>query len=233
MSCALRWRTAFTWLVFLSVEISLFLAFLYAPPDVVLGETQRIFYFHVASAWNGLLAFTVVFVAAVAYLMKRTPEWDRLALASTEIGVVFITMGVVTGSIWARFAWGVWWEWEPRLTSSFVLWLMYVTLLVLRNLVEDPDRRARLSAVFGIVAFVDVPVVFMSIRWWRSVHPVVVEAGGKLNLEPPMVLALVASVISFTLLYLLLLMERLTISKLEADLADIKRTWKERTSGVE
>ncbi len=216
-----------TWAVFLGVLAALYLALLYAPPDAVLGDTQRIFYFHVATAWNGLLAFTVVFVAAVAYLVTRKTRWDRLALASTEVGVLFTAVAVVTGSIWARSAWGVWWDWEPRLTSAFVLLLMYAGLLVVRNLVEDPDRKARYAAVMGVVAFVDVPVVFMSIRWWRSVHPVVVESG-RINLVAPMVVALVVAVVSFTLLYVLLVAERVRLDRLEADLAEVKRSWRER-----
>lgn len=220
-------RGLLAWLAFVGVLGALFLAFLYAPPDAVLGDTQRIFYFHVGAAWNGLLAFTVVFVAAVAYLVTRRAGWDRLGLASTEVGILFTVIGVVTGSIWARSAWGVWWDWEPRLTSAFVLVLMYAALLVVRNLVEDPDRKARYAAVFGIVAFVDVPVVFMSIRWWRSVHPVVVEAG-RINLVPSMVLTLVVAVLSFTLLYVLLVDERLRLDRLEGELTDIKRVWRER-----
>lgn len=221
-----RSQGTLSWLAFGGILGALFLAFLYAPPDAVLGDTQRIFYFHVANAWNGLLAFTVVFVAAIGYLVTRRAGWDRLGLASTEVGVVFITIGVLTGSIWARSAWGVWWDWEPRLTSAFVLWLMYVGTLLVRNLVEDPDRRARYAAVFGIVAFLDVPIVFMSIRWWRSVHPVVVSSGG-LSLEPRMVVALVVAVLSFTLFYVVLVRERIRLAWLENELAEAKRAWRE------
>ncbi len=223
-----RVRGLLSWFVFLGVLGALYLGLVNAPPDRVLGDTQRIFYFHVASAWNGLLAFSVVFVAGIAYLARGRAKWDRLALASTEVGVLFTTITVVSGSIWARFAWGVWWEWEPRLTSSFVLWLMYVALLLVRRLIEDPVRRRRFAAVFGLVAFVDVPIVFMSVRWWRSVHPVVVEAGGKMNLEPPMVLAMVVAVLSFTLLYVLLVDHRMVLDRLETDYAALKREWRER-----
>lgn len=219
------------WVTFVAVLGALFLAFLYAPPDVKLGDTQRIFYFHVASAWTGLLAFTVVCVAGIAYLRTSAPSWDRLGLASTEVGLLFITMAVVTGSVWARFAWGTWWEWEPRLTSAFVLWLMYAATLLVRNLVEEPGRRARYAAVFGIIAFADVPIVFMSVRWWRSYHPVVVSAAG-LDLEPPMVLAMVVAVLAFTLLYVLLTVERVRLARLEQELAEYKRAWRGEGGGI-
>ncbi|MEW6547077.1 MAG: cytochrome c biogenesis protein CcsA [Bacillota bacterium] len=219
-------RGLLAWVTFVGILAALFLAFLYAPPDAKLGDTQRLFYFHVASAWTGLLAFTVVCVASIAYLRTGQARWDRLALASTEVGLLFITMAVITGSIWARFAWGTWWEWEPRLTSAFILWLMYAAILLVRNLVEEPERRARYAAVFGIIAFADVPVVFMSVRWWRSVHPVVVSAAG-LDLEPPMVLAMVVAVLAFTLLYVMLVGERVRLARLEQELAECKRAWRE------
>lgn len=222
----MRARNVLAWASFLAVLGALFGAFLYAPPDARLGDSQRLFYFHVAAAWTGLLAFTVVFAAGVAYLRTAAPRWDRLGLASTEVGLLFITMAVLTGSIWARFAWGTWWEWEPRLTSAFVLWLMYAATLLVRNLVEEPGRRARYASVFGIVAFADVPVVFMSVRWWRSVHPVVVSAAG-IDLEPPMVVAMVAAVAAFTLLYLFLVGERLHLLALEEEMAECRRALRE------
>lgn len=224
-------RGVLGWLVFISVLVALFLALLYAPADAELGDTQRVFYFHVAAAWNGLLAFTVVFASSAAYLVTRSLRWDRLAQASTEVGVVFITIGVLTGSIWARSAWGVWWEWEPRLTSAFVLWLMYVGLLLVRNLVDNPDRRARLAAVFGIAAFADVPIVFMSIRWWRSVHPVVLDAG-RMNLAGPMVLAMVAAVAAFSALYVLLVRERLRLTRLDEAMALVRQAWRQEREEI-
>lgn len=223
-----RGRMVLAWLSFIGILVALFLGFLYAPPDAVLGETQRLLYFHVGAAWTGLLAFLVVFAGGIAYLATGKRRWDRLNVASAEVGILFTTVAVVTGSIWARSAWGVWWEWEPRLTSAFVLWLMYVALLLTRRLVEDRERRARYTAVFGLVTFVDVPVVFMSIRWWRSVHPVVI-AGGKVTLEPRMVLALVVAVLAFTALYALLVGVRAGIEELETDVSELKRAVRERT----
>lgn len=219
-------REFLAWLAFVAVLAALFLAFLYAPADASLGDTQRLFYFHVASAWTGLLAFAVVCGASVAYLRGGEQRWDRLGLASTEVGLLFITIAVLTGSIWARFAWGTWWEWEPRLTSAFVLWLMYAATLLVRNLVEEPGRRGRYAAVFGIIAFADVPIVFMSVRWWRSVHPVVVSARG-LDLEPAMVAAMVAALVAFTLLYVVLVRERVHLAWLEQELEECKRAWRE------
>lgn len=222
-----RARGGLAWATFLVLLFALFLVFLYAPPEARMGDTQRLFYFHVASAWTGLLAFTVVGVVSVAYLRTAQEKWDHLALASTEVGIVFITMAIFTGSLWARFAWGTWWEWEPRLTSAFVLWLMYAAVLLVRNLVEEPGRGARYAAVFSLVACADVPIVFMSIRWWRSYHPVVVTGGGFRG-EPPMALTLVVSVAAFTLLYLLLLGERMRLARLEDELGRLKRAWREK-----
>jgi len=150
---------------------ALYMAFLGAPRERTMGDLQRIFYFHVPSGITGLTAFAVNFVASLMYLLKKDRKWDRLALSAAEIGVMFISIVLVTGPIWAKPVWLVWWTWSPRLTSSLILWLLYVAYLLVRNYVPDPDRKAAVSAVFGIVAFVDAPIVWFSIRWWRDIHP--------------------------------------------------------------
>jgi heme exporter protein C len=149
---------------FVSMLVALWAAFLYAPRESTMGDVQRIFYFHVASWWVAFIAFTVTFVASIGYLWKGRSRFDQVALASTEIGVVFTTIGLVTGPIWAKYAWGVYWTWDPRLTTALVLWLMYVGYLMLRRYVPEDDKRATLSAVVAVIAFVDVPVVFLAIR---------------------------------------------------------------------
>ena len=147
-----------------------------------MGVIQRIFYFHVPSAWTGFVAFFLNLVGSIAYLRTRDLKWDRLGVASAEIGVAFFTVVLVTGPIWARPVWGIWWTWDARLTSSFVLWLLYVCYLLLRTLVDDTARRAALSAVFGIFAAFDIPLVYFSIWLFRTQHPQpVIGQGGSLD----------------------------------------------------
>ena len=152
-----------------------------APTERTMGLIQRIFYFHVPSAWTGFVAFFLVFVSSIAYLFRRRPQWDWLAVSAAEVGVACFTVVLVTGPIWAKPVWGIWWTWDARLTSTFVLWVLYVSYLLLRTLVGDPERRAMVSAVFGIFAFLDVPLVYLSIWFWRTQHPQPVIGGGGLD----------------------------------------------------
>ncbi len=152
-----------------------------APSERTMGLVQRIFYFHVPSAWTGFVAFFIVFVSSIAYLFSRKRQWDWLAVSAAELGVVYFTAVLVTGPIWAKPVWGIWWTWDARLTSTFVLWLLYLSYLLLRTLVADPERRAMLSAVVGIFAFLDVPLVYLSIWFWRTQHPQPVIGGGGLD----------------------------------------------------
>src|SRR5918992_6175492 len=140
--------------------------------DVTMGgQLQRIFYIHVPSAWLGYLSFAIVFLASIAYLRTGAERWDLLAHASAEIGIVFTSLVLVTGPIWARPVWGTWWEWDARLTSTLVLWLTYAGYLFLRSLASDQQAVGRLAAVVGIVGFLDVPIVHFSVQWWRTLHP--------------------------------------------------------------
>jgi heme exporter protein C len=199
----LRWHATATAATML---LLLYGALVHAPQDRLQGPVQRIFYVHVPSAWIGMLAFLVVFVASIAVLITRSRRWDRLAASSAEVGVVFTTGVLLTGPMWAKPVWGTYWSWDPRLTSYFVLWLLYLTYLALRSYVVDPARRARYSAVLGIVAFLDVPLVYVSVRWWRSLHPgpVVANREGP-QLPGEMLAVLLVGIAAFTLLYLLLL----------------------------
>ncbi len=161
--------------------------FFVAPDERTMHEIQRIFYIHVASAWTAGMAYLLVAVAGVLYLAKRQPRYDWLGVAAAEAGLAFTTVVLITGPIWAKPVWGIWWTWDARLTTTFVLWLMYVAYLLIRNLVEEPQRKAVLAAVYGIFAFADVPVVYMSIRWWRTQHPAAVIGGGQgSGLDPTM-----------------------------------------------
>src|SRR3712207_12457 len=163
-----------------AMTAALYAALIYAPTERLQGDVQRIFYFHLPLAWNAYLAFFVVFVASVAYLWRRDPRADALARASAEVGLVFMTLVLVTGSLWARPIWGTWWSWDARLTTSLVLWFIYVGYLMLRSSVADEEQAARYAAVLGIIGFVDVPIIHQSVVWWRTLHPesVVLQSGG-------------------------------------------------------
>lgn len=170
---------------FVLMGVAGYAALIVAPNERTMGQIQRIFYFHVPSAWTAFVAFFVVFVCSIAYLAQRSRMWDQLAVSAAEVGLAFTSAVLVTGPIWAKPVWGIWWTWDARLTSTFVLWLIYVSYLVLRSLVIDPERRALVSAVFGIFGFLDVPIVYFSIWLWRTQHPQPVIGGGG-SLDPRM-----------------------------------------------
>jgi heme exporter protein C len=194
-------------LVLVGMIVALYMAFLQAPREKTMGDLQRIFYFHVPAGMVGLVALAVNFAASLMYLIRKNRWWDSLALSAAELGVMFMTIVLVTGPIWAKPVWLVWWTWSPRLTSSLLLWMLYAAYLLVRNYVPDPDRRAATSAVFGIVAFIDAPIVWFSIRWWRDLHPSpMIETGG---LDPAMRPALWTCVAAFLLLFIYLLRRRL------------------------
>jgi heme exporter protein C len=203
------------------IGIALFLVFLVAPREATMGDIQRVFYFHVPAAWVGYLALFVSFVASLLYLRRRESRWDRLALSSAEIGLVFITEGIITGSFWAKATWGVWWTWEPRLTTSAVLWAIYASYLTLRRAMEEQGRRERVAAVYSVLGFVAVPINFMAIRWWRTVHPLVFEGGGS-NLTPAMLRVLIFCIVAFTLFYLAVLSLRLGIAWAEEQVEQLR-----------
>ena len=171
--------------VFLLLALGTYGALVWAPTERTMGMVQRIFYFHVTSAWTGFVAFFMVCFGSIAYLKTRSLKWDWLSVASAEVGVVFFTVVLVTGPIWARPVWGIWWTWDARLTSSFLLWVLYVSYLILRTLVDEPERRAMVAAVFGIFATLDIPLVYFSIWWFRTQHPQPVIGGGG-SLDPRM-----------------------------------------------
>jgi heme exporter protein C len=196
-----------------AIVIALTMVFVYAPREATMGDVQRIFYFHVSSAWVGFLAFFVTFLAGIGYLARRERRWDIVAVSSVEIGVTFITMAIITGSLWARPAWGTYWTWEPRLTISAVQLLIYVSYVMLRAAIEGPERRARFAAVYGIVAFVTVPLSWFAIRWWRTIHPDVLTSGEGMALTSRMVQTLLFSVGAFTLLYVTLLRQRIRLEQ--------------------
>lgn len=172
-----------------------------APADAVQGQAQRLMYVHVPAAWVAYLAFGVVLVASVAYLVRRDLRWDRRAQAAAELGVGLTALAIALGSIWGRPIWGVWWTWEPRLVTTLVLLLVYVGYLWVRGLAADPHLNARRAAVVGVVGFLNVPVVHFSVVWWRTLHqpPTILQPGGPAAIEPLMLGALLTGVVAFTL----------------------------------
>jgi heme exporter protein C len=192
------------------------LSLVVAPPDALQGQVQRLMYVHVPAAWLAFLAFGVVFVASVAYLKTGRTRWDRLGVASAEVGVLFTALTIVLGSLWGKPVWGAWWTWDPRLTTTAVMLLIYLGYLALRQMADNPARRARWSAVVGVVGFVDVPIVHMSVTWWRSLHqaPTVLRPGAP-TIAGSMLAALLVGVVAFTILYVYLIALRLRVGRLE------------------
>jgi heme exporter protein C len=190
--------------------VAIFMIFDWVPTEAEQGIAQRIFYFHVPCAWVAFAAFGIVALAGIFYLWLGDQIWDDLGYAAAEIGVVFCTLVLLTGSLWAKPIWGVWWTWDSRLTTTFILWLMYGGYLLLRASADDSPQVARFAAVVGIVAALDVPIVIVSVRLWRTIHPaVLITKTGEHGLEDPrMVVALLVSLAAFTILFVWLLMLR-------------------------
>ena len=202
---------------------ALWCVFVYVPTEKVQGIVQRIFYFHVSSALTMFLAFFVVFVASIMFLWKSLSWWDHVAASAAELGVLFCTLVLITGPIWARPIWGVWWSWDPTLTLTLVLWLMYVAYLMLRAAAYD-QKRARFAAVLGIIGFVNVPIIRWSVEKWRTLHPkpVVIQEGGTTGLPPTMMLTFLICLAAFCLLFFLLLRERVALAQSQHELGALR-----------
>jgi heme exporter protein C len=205
-------------LVFLLLAAAAYASFFIAPTDAKQGLIYRILFLHVSSAWTGLTAFLIGFVGNLLYVWKRQPQWDWLGVSAVEVGLAFTTVVLVTGPIWAHPVWGIWWTWDARLTSSFLLWVLFVSYLVLRTLVEEPERRALVSAVFGIFAALDIPLVYFSIWWFRTQHPQpVIGDGGSLDARMGWVLLLTWAAMLGVMTVLIRLRYRLEALRAEVD----------------
>ncbi len=206
------------------VGAAAYASFYIAPEERTMGLVQRIFYLHAACGLTMFTGFFICFCSNIAYVFWRNPKSDALAVSAAEVGLVFSTVNLVTGPIWAHPAWGIWWTWDARLTSAFVLWLLYIAYLLLRTLVEEPERRALLSALFGIFAFLDVPLVYGSIRWWRTQHPQPVLMGGAgSGLEPTMLKVFFFSILAMHALMVLLLVDRYGLEKMRGEAEIVRR----------
>lgn len=224
------------WLAAIALLVSMIMIFFYAPVERTMGNVQRIFYFHVGAAWVGAVAFFVALLCGVLYLRRPERKWDTIGLASVEIGLVFLTIATVAGSIWARPAWNAWWVWSPRLTLITIAWLTYAAYFMLRGAIEDEERRGRFAAVYVIVAFVTIIMAYLSVRILRDIHPVVF--GGTLEsaqgadeglqdfapgLESmQMGITLTVSIIAFSLVYLAWLANRIRLQYLMDEARELK-----------
>ncbi len=210
----------FQLLTYVLMLLALYTIFIYAPVEKTMGVIQKIFYIHVPSAFLAYLAFFITFIASIIYLYRKDPKWDTVAHCAVETGVIFCTIVLITGPIWAKPIWNVWWTWDPRLTTTLILWFTYVAYLMLRRSVKE-NRRANLAAVFGIIGFINVPITFFSIRLWRTIHPIVITSRG-LNMSGPMKFSLIITLIAFCFLFFALLISRIRLERLKMNIEEIK-----------
>ena len=219
-STVLIWLTG---IVFFSAIAAIFI---FVPTEKMEGPIQRIMYLHIPSAWLAFFAFFIVFISSILFLWKKEREWDIYAHASAEIGVVFCSLVLITGPIWAKPIWGTWWVWDARLTSTLILWLIYVAYLMLRSQTEAGSMRARYAAVLGIVGFLNIPFIHFSVLWWRTFHPqpkvISAEGFGK-GMDTSMLATLGVSLCAFTLLYFLLMGQRIRLERLKDEVERLKR----------
>ena len=208
------------WIAALALVAGLVMAFGVAPREITQGNVQRIMYLHVPTVLIAYLAFAVVFVASIVYLWRRDPAADRLAHASAEIGVIFTGVTIAAGAIWGKPTWGTWWTWDARLTSVAILFVMYLGYLLLRGMIEDGERAARYSAVLGIIAALDVPLVHFSVYWWRTLHqPPSLLRPGPASMPREIVLALLVNIVAFALLYTYFMVKRVGVLRREEEAA--------------
>jgi heme exporter protein C len=226
------WRAAVQdarlWLLLLTAVLTLvdgYLIFVVAPTDGYQGHIQRVFYIHVPISILSFLGFLLCAVAGVGYLMRRGEAWDRLAHASAEVGVIFVTLALLTGIIWGKATWNAWWQWDARLTTTLILWFIYVAYLMIRHYAPTLQQGRAWSAVVGIIGFVDVPIVYFSVKWWRTLHPpqVIGPVASEGSVEPVMARILMFSMLAMLALFTYLLLERMALRGSEDALAQIRR----------
>ena len=207
--------------------VAAYLALVFAPTEAIMGQVQRVFYFHIGTAWTALLGFVAAGVAGIAYLATRDEKWDIVEMAAVEISLVFFLITIVLGSIWARPVWNTWWTWDPRLTTAAVTELIYIAYFMLRQGIEDPDRRARFGAVYTLIGAVSVPITFMAIRLFRTIHPVVIgtesaEAQGGFNMTGDMRIAFFFALFAFTVIFIDLFWNRIRMGTLADKVEQLK-----------
>ena len=203
------------------------MVFFYAPMEAVMGQVQKVFYFHVAAGWVGMLGFLVAAVAGIVYLRTADAKWDIVGLGAVEIGMAFALINIITGAIWARPIWNTWWTWDPRLTTATIMELIYAAYLMLRSGIDDPNRRGRFGAVYAIIGFISVPLTFFSARLFRTIHPVVIGANqpgatGAFDMTPKMLTVFLFSLLTFSFIFADLLWHRVRLGKLADKVEQLK-----------
>jgi heme exporter protein C len=207
--------------------VAVVMVLFYAPTEAVMGNVQKVFYFHVATAWVGMLGFMAAMVVGIIYLRTQDPKWDIAGLAAIEISLVFFFVAIILGSIWARPIWNTWWTWDPRLTTAAIVELIYAAYFMLRQGIEDPDRRARFGAVYAILGSISIPLTFISIRLLRTIHPIVVGdsdpgAEGGFDMTPRMKLTFFYSLFTFSVIFITLYWHRIRQGKLAAKVEQLR-----------
>jgi heme exporter protein C len=219
--------TLLDWLSVILLATATYLSLVFAPMEAVMGNVQRVFYFHVSAGWVGAIGFLLAVFAGIVYLRTGARKWDVIGLAGIEIGLIFALINIVTGSIWARPIWNTWWTWDPRLVTATISELVYVAYLMLRQGIDDPDRRARFGAIYAIIGFVSVPLSFLSIRIWRTIHPVVIGsadpgAEGSFDMVPDMKVAFFFALFTFTVIAIDLIWHRIRLGFLADKVEQLK-----------
>jgi heme exporter protein C len=209
------------------LAISTYLALVFAPTEAVMGDVQRVFYFHVGTAWVGLLGFILAALSGIIYLITKDMKWDRFEVAAVEVSTMFFFITIVLGSIWARPAWNTWWTWDPRLTTAAVTELIYIAYFMLRQGIEDPDKRARFGAVYTLLGGISAPITFMVIRLFRTIHPVVIgsqsaAAQGGFSMTADMRAAFFFALFAFTIIFIDLMWHRIRLGGLEEKIEQLK-----------
>ncbi len=206
------------------VPVAFVLIIFFIPMEKVMGLVQKVFYFHVANAWVGMVGFVVAGVVAIIYLRTKDMKWDIIGLAAVEISLVFFLIAIVLGSIWARPIWNAWWTWEPRLSTAAFLELFYAAYLLLRDGIEDPERRARFGAVYTLIGVVAVPITFLSIRMMRTIHPVVIGSGSgeSMGMTGEMYFAMFFSIIVFSIVFVTLFWHRVRLGQFASKIEQLK-----------
>lgn len=211
----------------ISIGVAAYFALVVAPTEAVMGNVQRVFYFHVGTAWVGMVGFVLAAVTGVIYLVTKDMKWDRVEVAAVEVSTMFFFITIVLGSIWARPAWNTWWTWDPRLTTAAVTELIYIAYFMLRAGIEDPEKRARFGAVYALLGGLSAPITFMVIRLFRTIHPVVVgtasaEAQGGFDMTSTMLTSMFVALGAFTILFIDLMWHRIRIGGLEEKVEQLK-----------
>ena len=215
-------RIAFLIITSLLMLVNMYLIFMWVPTEQNLGISQRIFYVHVPVAWVGMVAIFVVAIGSVLHFITRNDSWDAIAYSAAEIGLIFGTLMLVTGALWAKPAWGVWWQWDPKLTTALILWFIYVGYLMVRAYAPSGSQGRRYASVVALIGAIDAPIIYMASVWWRTAHPDLnIGPLAESSLDTNMLIVWLYSTVAFTVFYVYLLIERISMRKAEDDIDEV------------